>query len=369
MAGEYSNLNIGFQEKIIPTVEEFLCDNFKDYALNDDFILVNGGISRLKFSCDGKEMMLDFYFKDGGKTTISPTSGGNNQIKIDLCEHIKRNLIQVTDSNSTMTVREVSADDFEGFKSLIVEDCVSLEELRDVNADDKRSVYELIGKNKEKATLTYYNSGTVLLQGRPLRVFTEVSSFLAELFSSSNEILKVLKDTYKTTVQLDDVSKEYNRLLPNTVKKNIDSKLEIVLKQAVYQLYIDNEMYEYTQLLSPSLRAIEGIMKHYFNEQKLPKKQKSASGNRNKKVIRDYFDQDLTGKYFLKDEADKEFSTEIKYACGDLYSVYKGFRNTYFHWGTVTDSMDDTQIIRSKEKAHGYIYDILDVVDKFYSVC
>lgn len=367
MAGDFKGLNIKDRELIISKVEEFLINKFGKAKVGSEFVK-KGNISRLNFETDECESFLDFYFTGNGKTTIQPNSGGTKELNLEIANYLKNELCSLLKSNSTLSVKGVNKADFDSFIDIVNENKEWIETITQTDTSSQLidKTFSIKGKYDDTVTLTYYSSGTVFLQGRPLKAFSEMTTFVTEVLVTSDEVISVLNLTYKTTVSRNEVEDEYQKRLEH-IDSDVNVKLEKVLKQAVYQIFIDDSDYiEYTGMLFPALRALEGVMKYFVNEQSLPKriilKEKPKW-----LTMGDYCEVADDQTYILKNEYSTGVNEKLRKQFGVLYSKYHDLRNVYFHWGNVDYGVDDTKLVGTKEQAISKIYDILDAIDAFYS--
>lgn len=368
MADDFKGLNINDRDLIIPKVEEFLNQKYGNAEVDSEYTK-KGTVDRLFFEAEGEELSLDFYFLNNGKTTIQPKSGKSQDLKIEIANYLKDELCSLLKANSTLTVKDIKMDDFNSFIEIIKENKEWIETIDELSPTNEtiEKLFSIKGKQSDTVTLTYYHNGTVLLQGRPLKIFSEMTTFITEVLMESDEVISILNVAYRTTVDRDEVETEYKKVLSH-IDPNIHEKLEKVLKQAVFQIFVDEkECYEYTGMLFPSLRAIEGVMKYFVNEQGLPST-KQTDGKNHRLSMRDYCDKEKKGNYVLKSEYSTGVNESLRNQFGELYAKYNTLRNKYFHWGDVYGSLDDTKIVGTKENAILEIYGILDAIDMFYSL-
>lgn len=367
MADDFKGLNINDRDLIIPKVEEFLNQKYGNSKVDSEFIK-KGNVSRLNFEAEEKELFLDFYFLSNGKTTIQPKNGALQELKIEIASYLKNELCSLLQANSTLTVKDVKTDDFTSFIEIIKENKEWIDAVNELSTTNEtvKTMFSINGKQDDTVTLTYYHSGTVLLQGRPLKIFSEMTTFITEVLMESDKVVSILNVAYRTTVDRDEVEKEYKKVLSH-VDPNMNEKLEKVLKQAVFQIFAENtECYEYTGMLFPSLRAIEGVMKYFVEEQGLPVFIE-VDGKCHRASMWEYCDEKEDGSYILKSEYSSKVNDSLRNQFGELYYKYKSLRNKYFHWGNVSGDFDDTKIVGTQDTAISEIYGILETIDKFYS--
>lgn len=353
MAGEYKGLNIMHHESIEESIETYMISTQNSYSL-DSIEIISDSQKRYHFTVDGIRMFIDFYFSKG-KTTIQPRSGKpeHQEIKINLADFIKKKLHNVIESSNTLTVKNVSQENWDGLFEMI-------EELDSVNTtSDNKGTYRIIGIQKDDVTISYYPNGTLLMQGRPLRLFNEITTLISELLVETTQIVRINNSTYKKNISKDIVQRDFDVLMKNS-KNKLPPKLEIVIKQSIYNSHInDDDMFDYTFLVFPTLRALEGHIKYVAKKLNLTihdNKIGSLFNYNNKRQA-----HELKNPIGIPETITNHL--EKQYVC------YKQQRNVYFHWSDVTAPIDLTSMVYTPEGAKQKIFDILRDIDYYYSIC
>lgn len=358
MAGEFTKLNIGDRELIKPCMEEYLLNNCGDFSMGE--IKNIGNIVRYFFTVGKEELYLDFYFNGDGKTTINPSSGKNSELKVKIAEYLKKELTSVVDTKNTLTIRDIGEVEFtELIELMSKDDLIKFESivLKESTNEYVKSMYVIVGEQGDKVTITYYNSGTLLVQGKPLKVFNELVVLLSSLFIASDEIVEVFNITYKTKVDNSDVEKQYKELLSNCYDKLPDAMV-LMLKQSIYYTLSTDEMYEYTSLIHPILRVIEGHIKYIAKEKNL-----SMNGNIGSLFVYN----SSAGYHYLRDAS--LVNNEIKEHLEKQYFFCKEVRNKYFHWDDLETNVDTTEVIDSRISANQIIFDKIEDINYYYTIC
>ncbi|WP_277812688.1 type II toxin-antitoxin system RnlA family toxin [Lactococcus lactis] len=186
MAGKYRGLAINRKE-IKDCMENYLNDIFPEVDVDDEKHVSNELYRYIVLPLMGKSMFLDFYFNNNGTTTIQVSSGGSNDIKINLAEYIiKKELSGVISTKSSVSIKNIKLTDFEVFLSLLNEnkniESIDIEALSD---GLKHSFYNIKGTQGDSIKITYYQNGTILMQGKPLLLFSELTWYIIRIILES----------------------------------------------------------------------------------------------------------------------------------------------------------------------------------------
>lgn len=359
MAGEYRGLNITHRELIKENIEKFLLVRFSDVDMGE---VDESKLPRVRynFEFDGETGFLDCFFNGGGTTTIQPTNGKHQDLKIEMADFLKKELVVEEGRKSSLTVRNIKKEDFSAFLELISEKggLIEFAEVTPQSTTDKSIDlrYEIIGIQGDKVYVTYFKNRTVFVQGKALRTFNELASVLSELFLEPNQIVDVFNDTFKTEVSKSEVEKDFDTLMCDC-KDKLSKKLTLVIKQAIYNTKIEGEMYDYTFLIHSVLRALEGHIKYVAKE-------KGLCIN-NKRIGSMFRYNEDENKHYLKE--DSKVNEQVKAHLEKQYVCYKEQRNVYFHWEDLAP-IDATKLIENKTVANQMIFDILRDINYYYTI-
>ncbi len=354
MSKEYKNLNIK-RENIINEINKFCSINFNEFIVNKSFEPKGGTRKRISINADAKCFYIDFHFNGNGSTTIEDFGGKEVEIKRKLAYFIKNesNCKMEDDSkNKWFVVRDLEKGDFESILELIEESEWYKETIGCKNYIDKK-LYKYKGKYSENLTIEYYKTETVVMKGRPLLLFNEVMVMLTQLVDLE-DIPKTFNDYYKIEIKKDDIETQYEINLSNSYDKH-PIKLKKVLLQAIYNNNLEGDMFEYTFLPFPALRALEGHLKYIVS---------NYSIELEKGIIGSIFKGQ---NYGLSQECKTKIvdTKKIKYL-EDAYKHYRNHRHSLSHWADFDTPLDTTRIIESISEAKQLIIDTLLLIDKYY---
>ncbi len=355
MAGEYRGLVIN-REEIKECMEDYLNNIFNEVVVEDKEH-INSTLYRYVFTIDGESMFLDFHFNGKGTTTIQPSSGGLNEVKINLAEHLKNELSGVVSAKSSVSIKNIDLEEFKVFLSLLDENkSIENKDITKVSDGVRHSFYDITGIQGDYIKITYFENGTILMQGKPLVLFGELTGLLSELYLNPTEMIKVLNKTYKSSVDKNSIENEYNTVMIDC-KDKLSKKMQLVVKQALYNTKIEGDMFDYTFLVQPAFRALEGNIKYVAKENNVPWKPN----------IGDMFDYE--NNFCLITPEGTVIKQEVIDYLENLYEMFRDTRNPYSHWGRSIGIIDNTAIIYKREDAVLKIFDILKEINYYYCIC
>lgn len=319
---------------------------------------------RLEYTVNRTKQMLDFRFNNDGSTSLDLNPGGINDFKNELAISLINSPI-CTSPNTSMfenpyfVLNDLILTDVEAVLSSISSDeNVTEDSACDINGGKR---WVLINKEGEKVTISYYfRSSKTVVQGRPLKLFNEVYSTLMILLDI--EIIpKVMEENLEFntvgSISKDDIRSSLDQYIPNAID-HMSSSLKKMLHQALFNLRINMDMFEYSLLTFPALKSLEGHLKYVMRENNIPLIQKRFS----------MFDFDnVTLKHFLHSDYTNELNQNKIDAINQAYNFYHRNRHSIFHWAEVDKlPVDLTRQIQNIGEAHAIITDTFKLIDQYY---
>lgn len=360
---EYKSLYID-REKIISTIKDYLEKKDKEYYIDENFETFNNNQNRIHIKCNNMEFYIDFYFKKDDTTTISIIGGENTSFKKDIAEYIKQSeiccLVQ-NDAfkNSWYVVENIDLNTTELIINTI-NDCFDEKVLISSEKDDDSfgPIWKLCGKYKEKVVIHHYtNKRKTMLQGKPRLLFSMLTSAFNELVDH-NSFVSNFNDYFKINIDKGDIEKQYDNYLPN-IDNNMSEKLKNTYLQAIYNLNMDGDMYEYNYLAYPIFRGLEGHLRYIFKEHNI---------NANKCIGSEFCYNEEEKIHYLKPMHHEKFENSdiiIKYV-EEVYNKLNNERNMMFHWDVPNGIMDTTSVCYDIDKAKTQIVECLSLINDYY---
>lgn len=226
------------------------------------------------------------------------------------------------------------------------------------NSSTKSCISWVLLHSKERLVINYYpGTKKLVVQGVKKELFLIVQTYILEL-TDNETIHNAYRKVYNIEIDKNSVEEEIHQYLPNKNNNlNISDKLEHTIKQAILNLRIDGDMYEYTQFTFPAFRALEGFLMAIL------KKHKIRNGNN----FTNTFDEKSNETYKLKDKYNNNFGSpsKIQYI-NKLYTYYKNNRHTFFHWDDYEGT--DTTKILDERSWKSVVLTILKLMNEYYLV-
>lgn len=356
MGKEYKGLNLK-RENIINSISKFCNIEFDEFTADTEFEKRDNTRRRVNIEGDRKNFYMDFHFNDKGTTTIEDFGGKEVDIKKKLAYFIKNDddcKIGDNSKNKWFVAKNIENSDFRSILELIEESEYYKETIEKKNYPDK-NLYKYKGKYNEDLTIEYYKTKTVVIKGKPLLLFNEVMVTIGQLIDL-DDIPKTFNDYYKVGIRKDDILTQYEIIMSNSYNKH-PYKLRKVLLQAVYNSNLEGDMFEYTCLSFPALRALEGHLKYIVYNHSI-KIEKNRIGSIFKCE---------NNKFFLKPKPKAKINSQdkIKYI-ENAYNYYNKNRHGLCHWNDFQSPLDTTRIIENISEAKQLIIDTLSLIDSYY---
>lgn len=256
---------------------------------------------------------------------------------------------------SWFTVEGVSVDEIRDILDIMKKEEIPELIVTDTDSSLKKVFFARISSDKITIQHFYAKSITVI-QGKPRTVFNLFISYLTQLLDV-DEITPVLNKCYSVDVEKDAVKKQYDIYLPS-VPDTISDKLKNSLLQSIFNLNYTGPMFEFTYLVTPIFRALEGHLKIILSIRGIQSNGKSIN----------CFEPDLLDQsYKLKNCHHSKCSgtDEIDYL-SKAYTFYYKQRHELSHWDWPFGSVDTTRVVESKEEADEIIKEALDLINKYY---
>lgn len=357
----YKKLNIN-RDKIINTVNMFLSSSYLNSKCEDSLIHISNSQYRLNYMIKKESGIIDFYFNKNGTTTISPNVGKFRSLNVDLAEIIKSECVMDDAKSKSYVLNNVDENDLSCILQLISELDIIVEKISNIDSIIK-SRYKLTGKNDNQVSLSYYKSGTLLLQGKPISTFFKCITVISELIDS-DKTNSAFNDFYEVNIEQKNVIRLTEIHMPNAYNLLPANLLNGVYQSVYLTLIESNTMFDYTCIAFPAYRVLEGFLKYFLKT--------------DFKIIIDTRYDDKKLHNFFKDNGDswhtvndKEIPihTDKANKLAELYVIYKN-RHPLFHMedlGVYEISIPSKEI-ENMQAAKQIIIDILNEIDVYYSI-
>lgn len=258
--------------------------------------------------------------------------------------------------DNSMVVNNVRIEDIEAIMEIIEEDD-DYSIFTKKNNDSEKTTWQLLLDKEKLVAIHYTKKRKLLIQGKPAKLFSILSSFVLELVDS-DQVVEAINPVYEIEIDKELVNHEYNVYLPN---KNIDftPKLDNTIKQAIYNIQLSGDMYDHTYLSFPALRGLEGFMKLILKKYRIDCE----------KSFHCFVEKDKSKEtYKLDPKYEKNIGSpkKIQYL-NKLYDYYRKHRHTLFHWDEIKPGQNDTTRVLNENSWKIIITDTLDLMDNYFT--
>lgn len=338
------------RSKIKEKIIEYCNEEFTTYVTTE-IENIKDTQYRCTINGDNKEIVIDFYYKLDGRTTIKPT-GKNYEDSFKIALNLKLNLCNVDIGGASYSIKIVEDE----VVSLLIEYLLELNGVTKLN-EDKTDIYKLFrfkGILGDKIVIKHFNNKRLQIQGKPLHLYQEITCFLAEYFPFE-EIIKSQSEFFNVSITREEIQEELDNLLPNS-KNFLGERLKSILSPALAYKQIDIFLPDYSGFVFPVLRALEGYIKLLFLNNNIKIKKKNG------------FDEHIffdDYKYFLRPE------TKALIDCNDTclaiersFNYFNQHRNQLFH----ADGIDaNIRLVETKKEAVRIINNTFAIIEETYN--
>ena len=170
------------------------------------------------------EVMVEFIFLKDGTTTINTKIGKSQEVGEQLAAYLKDELVNDSRKSVNFTIKNIGGEVFDDLLTFLQEldneasqlSAISLESLTE---DAIKKAAKVRTQYKDLLTLTHYKTrNKLLIQGKPLYAYAQVSYFLSE-YTDLDGFLDIVyrgeADPDKVNVDKDTIETELRVLLPS----------------------------------------------------------------------------------------------------------------------------------------------------------
>lgn len=269
-----------------------------------------------KIDCDGKNILLNFYFKGDGSTTIQYSQGKEPELGYQIAKFIVEECTISKKQNVNYSLTTLSKKDFDFMMLYLEDECGftinAVPVQNGIKYDIKSERYH------DTFSVTVYSTNRVHLQGKPIYIYSKLYEILSELVDSQ-EIIEINQSTYNVEISKDDVYKEMNYYLPTTYNKLCETTRKIMMSSFLFR-NINIELDDYSCYVFGALRGLEAFIKLIF---KANGKQIPSRGH-----IGDFFNNEGASRGF---KLQGIFAPSTTIVLENCYNYYHGNRHGLFH--------------------------------------
>lgn len=341
MTSSFSNLNLNFDEDRVKTLLKS-DPNVLDVTFSELF--AGTTYQKITIKCSGEDdVLLNIYHNKNSTKSISYKQGKNQEKGYELTQLIVNNLLISPLSNVNIFFNIDPKD----FKDLIdtLKEKVSKFSIKPILGGTQ---YALIGYRGDSITIKYFDKkNNIQIQGKPLYVYLDIIELLCECLPYEQFINSQIQ-AFDIKESTEGIDLQLQSALPNAYL-HMPAVLKSIISSSLILRNYTGIMPDYSILVMPMLRAIEGCIKHLLQQSGV------STGDHN---IGYFYDKD---QHKLKacSNMNSKFTTPIV----DLCDFFITHRHPLFH---ISGIIGTTQIIEDKSDADELITEIIDKINKCY---
>ncbi len=323
-----------------------------------------------KTNKDGTKAYKQFFdsIKSDLKVTFYKVAAHTGDTYNELADQLAKSAIrgdkapEISYGANSMTANKISYNDLKAVLDLIQEDFSDLILSKDQKPYGKGFTLSINNPSKQKLKIVHYDDkNKLLLQGKQQELFNAIALYIVELLET-DEVPRFLNTVYNLEVDKDVIKTEFVDYLPN-VNNQLNDKIKNSLHQAIYNLKIQGDMFEYSHLVHPALRPLEAVLKIALQENGIPIRE-SGKNNDSFFVFTKFGDKFVLKTEYKASTHSDDFLDYISKA----YTHYHKHRHTLYHWDNPLAPLDTTRIISNMGEAHSLIKDTLKIINDYYKL-
>lgn len=325
--------------------------NQYDESMTVEILEENDRKHRYSVFGDGiSKALIIFHFNNNGKTTIQVTSGSNTELSKQIAEHVVKKCSVAVASKGNFRIQPLTKESFDLLLEYLQTDCQAI--LKSQKEISGGIQYSIIGRQGDKLTVSFYQrKGTLMIQGNPLMLHSEVVEFLSEILDLKS-LIDAQLNLISTNIKASETLKKLEMHLPNSYEFLTD-KTKAFLSPCLAFKQLQLELTDYTSLVFPAFRGLESYIKRLFRDKNIIVPN-SGFGT----FLRSDSHNSLNDNTRNRINCDKTCR-----AINKCYAYYKTHRNPLFH---VDGIVENTRMIYNRQEAESMIMAVLGLIEETY---
>lgn len=368
---KFTGLDID-KDNIINLIKEFFEKRGLEAQVSAQLVDI-GNQKRCLITLNAQEYYLDVWFNKNGTTTLGVNGGAKEflELKREMCQYIKdnskKNSLQNNESQGNQppffTVKDVREEEVEQIIALVKQSDYFGEIIEDGMKKPLEKIWQFKDCQQNKLTIHWYDTGSLVLQGRPRFLFLETVYTMTELLNIE-DIQTSWSDTTLSYKNYDSkaLDKEFKKLLPLTYEGVRSNKLHNCIKQAVLFRTMMEDWPDNTAYVLIAYRALEGHLKFVLKDMGID----TGSNNFNMFNGSSFeLDPSYDGNV---DSCFPAIKVQMLSYLSSTYQIIKQERNAFLHWAIPNEGIDSTLIIATVAEAHDKIDKCLQKIEEYYRI-
>lgn len=310
------------------------------------------GYKAYTIEVDGQVKALLHVFERGdGKFTLKFKVGKNQTLSEAVAMHVAGECACDSVVTKPLSLKAVSAEDW-----VFLKDCLTADGFKlDKEYLDHGERFKVTGPGNDHVYLHRYNTGAFLMQGKTRGVYSAVVNTLSYTTTEQKELI----DSQLATVNIKGIESttllaELEGRIPSAWSK-MDETVKTILAPALLVHKLLADLPDYSMMVFPALRGLEGSIKDLFGRKGYMLGSKLNIG--------DQFDS-----------TNKKITAGVKAKIGNcqgtsdatemMYNVFSKHRNGLLH---VDNVLSTTRIIEKQSEAAEIVDQALYVIEQAYA--
>lgn len=299
-------------------------------------------------SWEGKGVRLNVFLNGGGDTTLGQSSGFDREAFEAVAQTVADSCSIGDKPHFTVSVK-LTATQVDDLTACLEHYGAAVMAKEDVPHGYR---VRFKGTAGDTLSLTAYNSGTVVCQGRYLHTASLVWDYLYNVLGLE-EVLEKQIATYKVPVTVADIKSELETCLPVAYGR-LHEEIRKQLASALAMSKVDIALEDYGNMAFPSVRALEGFLYQEIRACGLTPDEKGNFG--------EYFD--VNGSIYTVLPKVEGYLVEPKGSLlAGAYGLYHKQRHGLAH---MTVALAGTRTLRSMAEAVHIINQVFDRIEEYY---
>lgn len=294
--------------------------------------------------------MLQVFARADGLFTLKYKLGKNQALSEAVAEHVAEVCRCEKQGSKPLSLRSISVEDWKFLKEVLAEDDFRL----DVEPHEHAERIKVSGPGRDQVWIHRYTNGRFLMQGRARNAYSAVVNCLSYTQTERQELIESqLANVPVTVADCQSLMTDLEQRLPEAWPK-MDETVKTILAPALLVHKLSADLPDYSMMVFPALRGMEGCIKDLF----------AMKGHvlGTKLSIGDQFDQGTRRVTALvRAKLACPVTCEAAELIYDLFSVH---RNTLMHVDSV---LATTRIVEKQMEAAEIVDSAFHVIDAAYA--
>lgn len=310
-----------------------------------------------------EDSITDLFLNKDGTTTVSWKVGKNQGLGEQLSIYLKKSIDPDKLSSVNFSVKGITSDDFEPVLdelSQCVDENGKCEFNIEIKSDDsiKKCIKISSNQHDDNIVITHFKTTKKLtIQGKTLFTYRRAIYHLSELLDL-NGLQSVLScvDTESASIVRNEVAVDYLKgKLPNSYDALPSTVRSLMLSGCCVKL-ASPSLPEYSMLLFPDLRALEGVLRTILSEYDLNVSEEEHG-------FGGFFTVRQNSVTLKQESSEVIANSNLISPLESAYKFYRIHRHTLFH---MQDFADSSRIVDTLDKAVSLSNDTYEIIEKIF---